>query len=91
MKLVRTMIILASGVCVCVHTCASMRVCMRVLNTTYAKRSRRVTGMNKTQFHFPGVNNLEKLKTDTKVTIFQKLLTQLPEGSGRLVEVDEMD
>ena len=47
--------------------------------------------MNKTQFHFPGVNNLVKLETDTKVTIFQKLLTQLPEGSGRLVEVDDMD
>ena len=78
-------------VCVCAHTSASMCVCMRVLNISYAKRSRRVTGMNKTQFHFPGVNNLVKLETDTKVTIFQKLLTQLPEGSGRLVEVDDMD
>lgn len=62
----RTMIILASGggggVCVRTRMC----VCMHVLNTTYGKRSRRVIGLNKTQFHFPGVNNLAKLKTDTK-------------------------
>ena len=56
MKLVRTMIILASGGCVCVRVCVC--VCMRVLNISYAKRSRRVTGMNKTQFNFPGVTCL---------------------------------
>lgn len=46
---------------------ACMCVCMHVLNTTYGKRSRRVIGLNKTQFHFPGANNLAKLKTDTKI------------------------
>lgn len=50
----RTMIILAPGGVV-VWVCARVHV------------SRRVIGLNKTQFHFPGVNNLAKLKTDTKI------------------------
>lgn len=60
------MIILAPGgggvgcarVHVCVHAC--------IVNT-YGKRSRRVIGLNKTQFHFPELTILQSWKTDTKI------------------------
>lgn len=64
----------------CVYVC----VCTRLLSTAYYNRSRRVTGMNKTQFHLPGVNNLVKLKTDTSTGHhISEVANPAPRGTGQ--------